>query len=166
MQHFTAANLFMSLCEGILLCQVLGSKLATAAGANYSWAKVIAFPQTSQISTSFILIWVKLDHHQQAYYQLVLRKHSQLVPRLVDVTKRRGRILSVNRNQWLRMGNSDPCLNGPNCWFLWNSDCWYKHPYEETRKVLEMRRKVKRAWEEKKRAEENAIAEEAFTHIQ
>ena len=63
------------------------------------------------------------------------------------------------------MGNSDPCHNGPNCWFLWNSDCWYKHHYEETRKVLEMRRKVKRAWEEKKRAEENAIAEEAFTHI-
>ena len=63
------------------------------------------------------------------------------------------------------MGNSDPCENGPNCWFLWNSDCWYKHPYEEKKKVLEMKREARRAFEEKKRAEENEIAEEAFTRI-
>ena len=64
-----------------------------------------------------------------------------------------------------RMGNGDLCQNGPNCWFLWNSDCWYKHPYEEKKKVLEMKREVKRVVEEKKRAEENEIAEEAFTRI-
>ena len=63
------------------------------------------------------------------------------------------------------MGNSDLCKNGPNCWFLWNSDCWYKHPYEQRKKVLEMKREVKRAFEEKRRAEENEIAEEAFTRI-
>ena len=57
------------------------------------------------------------------------------------------------------MGNSDLCGNGPNCFFLWNSDCWYKHPWEEKKKVMEMKR------EEKKRVEENAIAEEAFTRI-
>ena len=63
------------------------------------------------------------------------------------------------------MGNSDLCRNGPNCWFLWNSDCWYKHPWEEKKKVMELKREVKKALEEKKRAEENAIAEEAFTRI-
>ena len=63
------------------------------------------------------------------------------------------------------MGNSDLCKNGPNCWFLWNSDCWYKHPYEQRKKVLEMKREVKRALEEKRKAEENEIAEEAFTRI-
>ena len=63
------------------------------------------------------------------------------------------------------MGNSDLCKNGPNCWFLWNSDCWYKHPYEEKKKVLSMKKEVKRVFDEKKRAEENEIAEEAFTRI-
>ena len=63
------------------------------------------------------------------------------------------------------MGNSDLCKNGPNCWFLWNSDCWYKHPYEQRKKVLEMKKEVKRALEEKRKAEENEIAEEAFTRI-
>ena len=51
-----------------------------------------------------------------------------------------------------------------------SSDCWYWHPYEEEEKVLEMRRmhgskEAWEAWEEKKRAEENVIAEEAFTYI-
>ena len=63
------------------------------------------------------------------------------------------------------MGNGDMCRNGPHCWFLWNSDCWYKHPFEEKKKILEMRREVKRALEEKKKAEENEIADEAFTRI-
>ena len=63
------------------------------------------------------------------------------------------------------MGNSDLCRNGPNCWFLWNSDCWYKHPWEEKKKVMEMKREVKKALEEKKRVEEDAIAEEAFARI-
>ena len=81
-----------------------------------------------------------------------------------------GSILSVKSKQpehqgLISMGNSDPCMNGPNCWFLWNSDCWYKHPYEEKKKVLEMKREVRRAFEEKRRAEENAIAEEAFKRI-
>ena len=89
---------------------------------------------------------------------------------MVNAPKKKESILSVKSKQaehqgLISMGNSDPCMNGPNCWFLWNSDCWYKHPYEEKKKVLSMKKEVKRVFDEKKRAEENEIAEEAFTRI-